>query len=143
MFIKIVAGVFGHRDDKDRVVPIRAGEFCEVDDKVGARLIAKKVAVEAVLVDEIPAGVNVEGTDEEPEVEFPGTDEEPEATFPDFDDDMTRAELDAIALQMGATPEEVSGAKNKAAVIALLEELKADFEADGQAPVLDAAAAIQ
>lgn len=143
MFIRIVAGVFGHRDAKGRVVPIRAGEFCEVDDKVGARLIAKEVAVEAVLVDEIPAGVNVEGADEEPEAEVPGADEEPEATFPDFDDDMTRAELDAIALQMGATPEEVSGAKNKAAVIALLEELKADFEADGQAPALDAAAAIQ
>lgn len=143
MFIRIVAGVFGHRDKKGRVVPIRAGEFCEVDDKVGARLIAKEVAVEAVLVDEIPAGVNVEGADEETEAEVPGADEEPEATFPDFDDDMTRAELDAIALQMGATPEEVSGAKNKAAVIALLEELKADFEADGQAPALDAAAAIQ
>ena len=143
MFIRIVAGVFGHRNAKGCVVPIRAGEFCEVDDKVGARLIAKEVAVEAVLVDEIPAGVNVEGADEEPEAEVPGADEEPEATFPEFNDDMTRAELDAIALQMGATPEEVSGAKNKAAVIALLEELKADFEAESQAPELDAAAAIQ
>lgn len=143
MFIKIVAGVFGHRDDKDRVVPIRADEFCEVDDKVGARLVDKGVAVEVVPVDEIPPGAIVEDDGEEPEEKAPDDDEEKEATFPEFNDDMTRAELDAIALQMGATPEEVSGAKNKAAVIALLEELKADFEADGKAPVLDAAAAIQ
>lgn len=142
MFIKIVAGVFGSRDSNGHVIPVCEGEFCEVDDKVGARLVENKVAVEVVAVDEIPPGVIVQD-DEEPEAEAPGADEEPEATFPEFNDDMTRAELDAIALQMGATSEEVSGAKNKAAVIALLEELKADFEADGQAPELDAAAAIQ
>jgi hypothetical protein len=42
---------------------------------------------------------------------------------------------------MGAEADEVAGAKNKAAVIALLDELKAEFE--GEAPELDAAAAIQ
>lgn len=143
MFIKMIAGVFGFRDPKGHVIPICAGEFCEVDDAVGARLVDKKVAVEVVPVDEIPPGATVEGDDEEPEEKAPDDEEEKEATFPEFDEDMTRAELDAIALQMGATPEEVSGAKNKAAVIALLEELKADFEAESQAPELDAAAAIQ
>ena len=138
MFIRIEAGVFGHQTPTGKVIPIRAGEIVETDDKIGARLIKKGVAVEVELVDELPEGVELEG--EEPEQEAPEQ-EEPGEPFPKYNADMTRAELEEIALQMGAEADEVAGAKNKAAVIALLDELKAEFE--GEAPELDAAAAIQ
>lgn len=137
MFIRIEAGVFGHQTPTGKVIPIRAGEIVETDDKIGARLIKKGVAVEVELVDELPEGVELEG--EEPEQEEP--DDEAGEPFPKYNADMTRAELEEIALQMGAEADEVAGAKNKAAVIALLDELKAEFE--GEAPELDAAAAIQ
>lgn len=137
MFIRIEAGVFGYQSPTGKVIPIRAGEFVEVDDKIGARLIKKSVAVEAELLDELPEGAELEG--EAPEQEEP--DDEAGEPFPKYNADMTRAELEEIALQMGAEADEVAGAKNKAAVIALLDELKAEFE--GEAPELDAAAAIQ
>lgn len=133
MFIRILAGTFGYQPKPGQVVPIKAGEIVDVDDKIGARLVAKGVAVQVELVDEIPEGVELEGDDETPE--------EPAETFPEYNAEMTRAELDAIAREMGATPEELAGAKNKAAVIALLDELKAEFEES--APDFDAAAAIQ
>lgn len=137
MFIRIEAGVFGYQSPTGKVVPIRTGEIVEVDDKIGARLVKKGVAVEVELVDELPEGVELEG--DEPEQET--LDNEAGEPFPKYNADMTRAELEEIALQMGAEANEVAGAKNKAAVIALLDELKAEFE--GEAPELDAAAAIQ
>lgn len=143
MFIRIKAGVFGYQAKPGKVVPIKAGEIVDVDDKIGARLIAKGVAVQVELVDEIPEGAEIEGDDEEQPDDNLGEapEEEPGEAFPEYNAEMTRAELDAIAREMGATPEELAGAKNKAAVIALLDGLKVEFY-EG-APELDAAAAIQ
>lgn len=141
MFIKIVAGVFGHRAGK-RVVPVRAGEIVEVDDAIGDRLISKGVAVyvEPAMDDdydgEEPTTAEALNGALEP-------DDDEVADFPEYSAEMTRAELDAIALQVGIDAEEISKANNKAAVIALLNEAKAEFEADGEAPAFDAAAAIQ
>ena len=135
MFIRIEAGVFGYQPKPGQIVPIKAGEIVDVDDKIGARLISKGVAVQVELVDEIPEGAEIEPDEEEQ------PDDEPAEAFPKYNADMTRAELEAIATEMGATPEELAGAKNKAAVIALLDELKAEFEES--APEIDAAAAIQ
>lgn len=143
MFIKILAGTFGYQPKPGQVVPKKAGDVVEVDDAIGARLITNRVAVEVQLLDEIPEGAELEGDDKkEPDDNLDKAPEkEPDEAFPEYNAEMTRAELDAIAREMGATEEELAGAKNKAAVIALLDELKAEFEES--APALDAAAAIQ
>lgn len=121
MRIRIIAGVFGHRDG-DRVVPVRAGDDpIEVAETVARRLLACGVA-EAV---------------EEPQ-ETGKPDAVDGEAFPDYDEGMTRAELEAIAERVGITSEELKAAAKKADVIALLDEAKADREAD-DAPTFDVA----
>lgn len=131
MLIKILTGVYGHNVN-GRVVPMRAGEVVEVDDAIGDRLIACRIATYALSDDE-------KANDDE---NTPDTNADA-AAFPEYNEDMTRKELEAIALEMGADPEEVSDAKNKAALLALLDALRDEFEAEGNAPTIDAAAAIQ
>lgn len=131
MFVKIRFGVYGHNVN-GRVVPMRAGEVVEVDDAIGDRLIACGIAAYALSDDEKAIDdENAQDTDDDA------------ATFPEYNDDMTRKELEAIALEMGAEPEEVTDARNKAALLAMLDALREEFEAEGNAPMIDAAAAIQ
>lgn len=138
MLIQITAGVYGHNVN-GRVKAVRAGDPpIEVADAIGERLV--KAGVAAELVNEIPAGaVVIDDFDPAEEVEG----EEPAAEFPDYNADMTRAQLEEIGVSIGLDAKELKEAKNKAAVIAMLDDAKADFEAEGDAPDFDPAAAIQ
>lgn len=135
MFIKITAGTFGHNIN-GRVVAVRAGaDPIEVDDAIGARLVSRGVAIKL----EKPEGV-------EPTTgKAQNDDAEPENAggFPAYNAEMTRAELEAIGLKVGLDAKELKEAKNKAAVIALIDGIKADSEADSEMPDFDPAAAIQ
>ena len=51
MLIRITAGAFGHQNEKGRVQLIRTGEVVQVDDNIGARLIAEKKAEQVELID--------------------------------------------------------------------------------------------
>lgn len=136
MFVLITAGVFGHNAN-GRIIPIQTGEVVEVDDAVGRRLIAQNVAAEAEI--ELPTSGNP-NTPVDPEEE-PVEDVE-EAAIPEYSKDMTRLELEEIGLEMGLHPEDLKNAPNKAALIALLDEAKAEFELD-ELPDLNAAEAIK
>lgn len=155
MLIQILAGVYGHNVN-GRVKAVKAGDPpIEVPEAIGARLV--KAGVAAELVDEVPEGVEVhggydvrdgkfyddDGNEEDPEDEAPEDTEPDEAEFPKYNADMTRAELEAIGVEVGLDADELKQAKNKAAVIAMLDEAKAEFEAEDEAPDLDPAAAIQ
>lgn len=151
MRIQILAGTYGHNVN-GRVRAVRAGDPpIDVPDTIGARLV--KAGVAAELVDEVPEGAAVSGgydvstgeiidADDEVEDEALEDDAEP-VEFPAYNADMTRAELEAIGAEVGLDPGELKQAKNKAAVIAMLDEAKADFEAEDEAPDFDPAAAIQ
>nr|DAF27780.1 MAG TPA: hypothetical protein [Caudoviricetes sp.] len=137
MLIQIIAGVFGHNAN-GRVIPIRPGEVVEVEEAIGRRLVAKKVAVEVELDEEQSAIINNAEKPEDAPVLDPAA-----AEFPAYNGEMTRPQLEAIGREIGLDPEELKDAKNKAAVIAMLDEAKAEFEAEEDAPVLDPAAAIK
>lgn len=157
MRIQILAGTYGHNVN-GRVRAVRAGDPpIDVPDTIGARLV--KAGVAAELVDEVPEGVglvdvydentgkfiadviDVEAEDEAQEDEAQEDDAEP-VEFPAYNAEMTRAELEAIGAEVGLDPSELKQAKNKAAVIAMLDEAKAEFEAEDEAPDIDPAAAI-
>lgn len=150
MRIQILAGTYGHSVN-GRVRAVRAGDPpIDVPDTIGARLV--KVGVAAELVDEVPEGAAVSGgydvttgevidADVEAEDEAQEDDAEP-VEFPAYNAEMTRAELEAIGAEVGLDPSELKQAKNKAAVIAMLDEAKAEFEAEDEAPDIDPAAAI-
>lgn len=150
MRIQILAGTYGHNVN-GRVRAVRAGDPpIDVPDTIGARLV--KVGVAAELVDEVPEGAAVSGgydvttgevidADVEAEDEAQEDDAEP-VEFPAYNAEMTRAELEAIGAEVGLDPSELKQAKNKAAVIAMLDEAKAEFEAEDEAPDIDPAAAI-
>ena len=124
MKIKIIAGVFGHRNGK-RVEAVRAGDPpIEVEDELAQRLIRQGVA-EAV---EVKATEQAQAEDED----------EGEA-FPEYSDKMSRAKLEAIAKEVGINEDAIKEAENKAALIELLDDAKADFEAEGEAPTFDPA----
>lgn len=124
MKIKIIAGVFGHRNGK-RVEAVRAGDPpIEVEDELAQRLIRQGVA-EAV---EVKATEQAQAEDED----------EGEA-FPDYSDKMSRAKLEAIAKEVGIDEDAIKEAENKAALIELLDDAKADFEAESDAPTFDPA----
>lgn len=124
MKIKIIAGVFGHRNGK-RVEAVRAGDPpIEVEDELAQRLICQGVA-EAV---EVKATEQAQAEDED----------EGEA-FPDYSDKMSRAKLEAIAKEVGIDEDAIKEAENKAALIELLDDAKADFEAESDAPTFDPA----
>jgi hypothetical protein len=134
MLIQILAGTFGHQTPAGRVVPIRAGEVVQVDENIGARLVAKGVAVEVEMAGSVPPELQKELGDDAPE-----NDDAP--AIPEYNDQMSRAQLEEIGIEMGLEPAELQEAKNKAAVIALLDELKAELEEE--APGFDPAAAIK
>lgn len=124
MKIKIIAGVFGHRNGK-RVEAVRAGDpAIEVEDELAKRLIAQGVA-EAVEAEKAEPTQAVEDEDEGEE-------------FPEFSDKMSRAKLEEIAKEVGIEDEEIKGAETKADLIELLDDAKAAFEADA-APTFDPA----
>ena len=54
----------------------------------------------------------------------------------------TAAQREGDDAEVGLDPSELKQAKNKAAVIAMLDEAKAEFEAEDEAPDIDPAAAI-
>lgn len=150
MRIQILAGTYGHNVN-GRVRAVRAGDPpIDVPDTIGARLV--KAGVAAELVHEVPEGAAVSGgydvstgeiidADDEVEDEAQEDDAEP-VEFPAYNAEMTRAELEAIGAEVGLDPSELKQAKNKAAVIAMLDEAKAEFEAEDEAPDIDPAAAI-
>lgn len=153
MLIMITAGVYGHNDN-GRVRAVRAGDPpIEVADSIGERLVRAGVA--AQLLDEVPEGVPVAESYDERTGEITYIDDSQEAAaddedddidnadFPDYGSDMTRDELEAIGVEVGLDPDELKKAKNKAAVIAMLDEARAEFDEEGDAPDLDPAAAIQ
>ena len=129
MKIRILAGVYGHRES-GRVKAVKAGDPpIEVDDANAARLIAAGVA-EAVEEPKPKAAAQPE-----PEVET----EEPDEGFPEFSEKMTRAELEAVAREVGLEEKEIKGAQNKGDLIDLLEQAKADYEAGADEPSFDPA----
>lgn len=129
MKIRIVAGTFGHVEG-GRVHAVRAGDPpIEVDEVIAARLLAAGVA-EAV--DEAPKQaepVQIEAEDEG----------EGEDAFPEYSMQMKRAELEAVARSVGFDQDEVKAAETKADLVAMLDEAKAEYEADGDAPSFDPA----
>lgn len=137
MHVIITAGVFGHNAN-GRIIPIQTGEVVEVDDALGRRLVKQGVAEEVEL--EIPN----KNVDAEPDAELDAEPEEEtaEAAIPEYSKDMTRLELEEIGAEMGLHPEDLKNAPNKAALIALLDEAKAEFELD-ELPDLNAAEAIK
>lgn len=163
MFIQITAGVFGHVVN-GTVKAVKAFDPpIEVEGKVGERLVKRGVAVE--LTNDIPKGTEVKGgynidtgefeDDTEPtQTEQPAENPEDDAEqaqneeddvpaeFPEYSADMTRTQLEEIGRELGLDESELKAAKNKAAVIAMLDEAKAEFEAE-DAPNFDPEAAIQ
>lgn len=147
MRIQILAGTYGHNVN-GRVRAVHAGDPpIDVPDTIGARLV--KAGVAAELVYEVPEGAAVSGgydvntgeVIDEAEYEAQEDDAEP-VEFPAYNAEMTRAELEAIGAEVGLDPSELKQAKNKAAVIAMLDEAKAEFDAEDEAPDIDPAAAI-
>lgn len=133
MRIQILAGVYGHNEN-GRVRPVRAGDPpIEVSDAIGARLV--KAGVAAEIVEEIPKEATI--------VDIDGNEIGEAFEFPEYNKNMTRQQLEEICEDMGLDMDEVRGAKNKAAVIELLDEAKELFEAEGDAPDLDPAEAIR
>lgn len=133
MRIQILAGVYGHNEN-GRVRPVRAGDPpIEVSDAIGARLV--KAGVAAEIVEEIPKEATI--------VDIDGNEIGEAFEFPEYNKDMTRQQLEEICEDMDLDMDEVRGAKNKAAVIELLDEAKELFEAEGDAPDLDPAEAIR
>lgn len=121
--IKIIAGVYGHRNGQ-RVEAVRAGDPpIEVEDGIAERLIKAGVAE---VVEVKPA--------EQPQVI---DDEDDGEEFPEYSERMTRAKLEAIAREVGIDDVEIKDAETKADLIALIDEAKADYEAGGDAPTFD------
>ena len=138
MKIQMLAGVYGHNEN-GRVRAVRPGDPPTIDvaDAIGARLV--KAGVAAEIVEEIPENATlVDAQDNEVDDEIDAHDTD----FPEYDEYMTRQELEEIGVEVGIDPDELKKAKNKAEVIKLLDEARAQFEED-DAPELDPAEAIQ
>lgn len=125
--IKIINGVYGMKVG-NRVVPVT-----EKDDPIKlapekeARLVKKGVAVY----------VDSPTTDDA----FPFTPEEPEDKLPEYNEDMTREQLNKIALEYGV--EDPQKARNKAELISWLNEIVGgEHEDEDMPPVFDAADAV-
>lgn len=126
MLIRITAGAFGHQNEKGRVQLIRTGEVAQVDDNIGARLIAEKKAEQVELID----------PPEELKKELQGN----EYTSPEYSVNMTRDKLEEIAQKFyNIDAEDLAAAKSKAEIVAMIDEAKNDVEG---APDLNAADAI-
>ena len=128
MLIQIVAGTFGPQTPTGRVVVIGTGGVVEVAQGVGQRLIERGCAVEAALAKAEP-----------PLPEPDGSNSESEAVK--YNISMSREQLEKIGGEIyGLDQEDMAAAKNKAELIAMLDEAKAEFEE--AAPDLNAADAI-
>ena len=80
MKIKIIAGVFGHREGK-RVIPVRAGDpAIDVDDEIAQRLLSLGVA-ERVDAEEPKAEAETQGETDSDEGE--GVE-----AFPEYNEDI-------------------------------------------------------
>jgi len=126
--IKIINGVYGMKVG-NRVVPVTEKDGpIELAPEKEARLVKKGVAVY----------VDSPTTDDA----FPFTPEEPEDKLPEYNEDMTREQLNKIALEYGI--EDPQKARNKAELISWLDEI-VDGELDDDEdmpPVFDAADAV-
>lgn len=126
MKIRILAGVYGHREN-GRVKAVKAGDPpIEVDDANAARLIKAGVA-EAVEEPKPKAAA-------QPEPEA-ATDEA--EAFPEYSEKMTRAQLEAIAEQVGIESEDIKACETKADLIDMLDDWKAENEAPSFDPAGD------
>ena len=126
MLIQIVAGTFGHQTPTGRVVVIGTGEVVEVAQGVGQRLIERGCAVEAQLIKPASPKPN---------------ESNPENEAVKYNIGMSREQLVKIGGEFyGLDPEDMAAAKNKAELIAMLDEAKAEFEE--AIPDLNAADAI-
>lgn len=129
MKIQITAGTYGHRVG-DRVNAVRAGDPpIEVTSEIGERLLHLGVAV--AIEEEEKSGAaasDVENVEAEASAEV----------FPDYDEKMTRAQLEKIALSVGIDQGDLDAATKKSDVLVLLDEARADFEAE-EAPSFDPA----
>ena len=126
MLIQIVAGTFGHQTPTGRVVVIGTGEVVEVAQGVGQRLIERGCAVEALLTEPASPEPN---------------ESNPESEAVKYNISMSREQLEKIGGEIyGLDQEDMAAAKNKAELIAMLDEAKAEFEE--AAPDLNAAEAI-
>lgn len=133
MKIEMLAGVYGHNEN-GRVRPVRPGDPpVEVDDAIGTRLV--KAGVAAEIVEEIPQEATIVDADDNELVDS--------AEFPEYDEYMTRQELEEIALEVGIDAGELKAAKNKTAIIEMLDEAKAQFDEEADAPEIDPEEAIQ
>lgn len=133
MKIEMLAGVYGHNEN-GRVRPVRPGDSpVEVDDAIGARLVNAGVAAE--IVEEIPQEATIVDADDNELVDG--------AEFPEYDEYMTRQALEEIALEVGIDAGELKAAKNKTAIIEMLDEAKAQFDEEADAPEIDPAEAIK
>lgn len=124
MFIQILAGVFGHQTPEGRVVPIAAGEVVEVEDNIGKRLIAAGTAAEAIL--DLPKELTDKLQSDEQQETAADTllDDVPEYSI-----ETTREKLEEIGREFFGIPsEELAAAKNKAAVVAMLDEASAELD---------------
>lgn len=133
--IKIVNGVYG-RKVGNRVVPVTAKDGpIELTPEQEERLVKKGVAV---YVDKPKKPVAPIDPPEDPK----GIDSEEEtdgesAELPAYNEDMTRDQLNEIAKEYGI--EEPQKAKNKAELIAWIDEAAAD---DEEPPTFNAADAV-
>lgn len=128
MKIQITAGSYGHRVG-DRVHAVKAGDPpIEVTREIGERLLRLGVAVS--IEEEEKGGDAPVVEDVEAEVSA--------VAFPDYDEKMTRAQLEKIALSVGIDQGDLDAATKKSDVLALLDEARADFDAE-EAPSFDPA----
>ena len=123
MLIKIVAGTFGHINEKGFVEAIKPGHKKPIDVKEGVakRLILAKMAV-AVEAPKAPA------TDKAPVAAAANT--EQALALPEYSETNTVTQLKEIAADMGIAEDEIKGAKDKAALLELMDSFKAAIEAD-------------
>ena len=125
--IKIVNGVYGMKIG-NRVIPVTEKDGpIELAPEKEARLVKKGVAVY----------VDLPADDASPLIP-----EEPEDKLPEYNEDMTREQLNKIALEYGI--EDPQKARNKAELISWIDEI-VDGELDDDEdmpPVFDAADAV-
>ncbi len=101
MLVKIIAGMYGYRDEKNRLRPKSEGDVVDVKDEEAKRLINLGVAEYATETSEVTGmgGSEVSTVDNTPETENASNeaDEGEEINF----DDMTVEQLKGVAKQMG------------------------------------------
>lgn len=132
--IKIINGVYG-RKVGNRVVPVTAKDGpIELTPEQEERLVKKGVAVYVDKPKKEAAPIDPPEDPEDIELEEEETDEE-SVELPAYNEDMTRDQLNEIAIEYGV--EEPQKARNKAELIAWIDEAAAE-----EPPTFDAADAV-